>query len=357
MATAPRDYYQILGISKTASADDIKKAYRRLARQYHPDLHTGSKKADMEKKFKELNEAHEVISDPEKRKKYDQYGGDWQQAEAFERARQQTRTRGPGGGQWGPTGPWGYEGGANTQDSGGFPGENFSDFFENLFGRGSGSAGRSSAAAGEDLETQVELTLREVSVGVTKRVTLREPQTCKTCQGSRNQRGVACYACQGTGTTTESKTIEVRIPSGVQDGTRVRVAGKGQPGRQGGKRGDLYLHVTIPPDPIFRQQGSDLHVAFPIYPWEAALGAELTAPTLTEPVKVKIPPNSKADSRLRLKGKGLPSATGGHGDMFLTLYIVMPPVTTEDERALYERLSKQHHPDPRAELLAATQRR
>ena len=356
MATAPRDYYHILGVSKTASADDIKKAYRRLARQYHPDLHTGSKKVEMEKKFKELNEAHEVISDPEKRKKYDQYGGEWQQAEAFARARQQSRPSGSGG-PWGSTGPWGYEGGASGQESSGFPGENFSDFFENLFGRGNKATGQGSAMAGEDLETQVELTLREVLAGVTKRVNLREPQPCKTCQGSGNQRGRACYACQGTGMMMDFKTIEVRIPAGVQDGTRVRVAGKGQPGIQGGKRGDLYLHVTIPPDPIFRQQGSDLHVTFPIYPWEAALGAELTAPTLTEPVKVKVPPGSKADSKLRLKGKGLPSATGGHGDLFLILQIVMPPVSTEEERVLYERLSTQPHPDPRADLLAATRRR
>lgn len=157
--------------------------------------------------------------------------------------------------------------------------------------------------------------------------------------------------------TTESKTIEVRIPAGVQDGTRVRVAGKGQPGAHGGKRGDLYLHVVIPSDPIFRRQGSDLHVSLPVYPWEAMLGAEVTAPTPSEPVKVKVPPGSKADGKLRLKGKGLPSATGGHGDLFLTLQIVIPASVSEDERMLYERLSTQRHPDPRMELLQSAQRR
>jgi DnaJ-class molecular chaperone len=157
--------------------------------------------------------------------------------------------------------------------------------------------------------------------------------------------------------TAEYKTIEVRIPAGVQDGTRVRVAGKGHPGINGGKRGDLYLHVVIPSDPIFRRQGSDLHVTLPIYPWEAALGAEVTAPTLAEPVKVKVPPGSKAEGKLRLKGKGLPSATGGHGDLFLTLQIVLPAGISEDERVLYERLSKQRHPDPRTELLYGAQRR
>jgi DnaJ-class molecular chaperone len=336
MATTPRDYYQVLGLARSASADDIKKAFRRLARQYHPDLHGGSKKSEMEKKFKELNEAHEVLSDPDKRKKYDQYGAQWEQAEAFEKARQQAGARGFSG-----------------QESGGsFGGEGFSDIFENLFGgRGRAAGGRGFAVPGEDLETEVDLTLREVLTGVTKRVNLREPLTCSTCQGSGSVRGRTCPTCQGTGVTTEAKPIEVKIPAGVQDGTRVRVAGKGQPGMNGGKRGDLYLHVVIPPDPIFRRQGSDVHVMLPVYPWEAALGADVMAPTLTEPVKVKVPVGSRAESKLRLKGKGLPSAAGGHGDLFLTLQIVMPASVAEEEQTLYERLSRIKHPDPRTDLL------
>ena len=352
MATTPRDYYHILGVPRTASADDIKKAFRRLARQYHPDLHAGAKKAEMEKKFKELNEAQEVLTDPDKRKKYDQYGADWEQAQAFEKARQQAGSQGSGG-------PWGYEGNYTGQGGGGSGSEQFSDFFENLFGnRGRSGAGRSSAGMpGEDIETEVQLGLREVLTGVTKRLNLREPRTCSTCQGSGTVRGRSCATCQGTGVLTEYKTIEVRIPAGVQDGTRVRVAGKGQPGINGGKRGDLYLHVVISSDPIFRRQGSDLHVTLPVYPWEAMLGADVTAPTLAEPVKVKVPPGSKADGKLRLKGKGLPSASGGHGDLFLTLHIVLPIGISEDERILYERLSKQRHPDPRTELLYSAQRR
>lgn len=352
MATTPRDYYHILGIPRTASSDDIKKAFRRLARQYHPDLHAGAKKAEMEKKFKELNEAQEVLTDPDKRKKYDQYGADWDQAQAFEKARQQAKSQGFGG-------PWGFEGDYSGQASSASGSDQFSDFFESLFGnRGRAGAGRStSGMPGEDIETEVQLGLREVLTGVTKRVNLREPRTCQTCQGSGTVRGRSCTTCQGTGTTAEYKTIEVRIPAGVQDGTRVRVAGKGQSGTNGGKRGDLYLHVVIPSDPVFRRQGSDLHVALPVYPWEAMLGAEVTAPTLAEPVKVKVPPGSKAEGKLRLKGKGLPSATGGHGDLFLTLQIVLPAGITEDERILYERLSKQRHPDPRTELLYSARRR
>lgn len=340
MATTARDYYQVLGVPRGASPDDIKKAYRRLARQYHPDLHTGGKKAEMEKKFKELNEAHEVLSDPDKRKKYDRYGADWEQAEAYERARQQAGARGGFGGE-----------------ATGFGAENFSDIFENLFGgrAGTGSA-RGFAVQGEDLETEADLTLREVLTGVTKRLTLREPVSCPTCQGTGRIKGRPCQTCLGSGSVLQSKTIEVRIPAGVQDGTRVRVAGKGQPGMNGGRRGDLYLHVHIQPDPVFRQQGSDLHVTLPVWPWEAALGAEVMAPTLGEPVRVKIPPGSKADGKLRLKGKGLPTAAGGHGDLFLHLHIVMPPSVSEEERKLYEQLKRLRDDDPRSELLAAAQR-
>ena len=342
MATTPRDFYQILGVNRDASADEIKKAYRRLARQYHPDLHSGAKKAEMEKKFKELNEAHEVLSDPDKRKKYDQYGAQWEQAEAFEQARRQA---GAQGFQW--------------QQTGGGPGaEAFSDFFENLFSsRGGGATGRGFSAQGDDLESEVTLTLREVLTGVTKRVSLREPVPCTTCRGTGALRGHTCPTCLGNGSTAELKTIEVKIPAGVQDGTRVRVAGKGQPGYNGGKRGDLYLHVVIEPDPIFHRQGSDLHVTLPVYPWEAALGADVMAPTLSEPVKVKVPAGSKADGKLRLKGKGLPSAAGGHGDLFLNLHIVMPATFTEEEQTLYQRLGRGVHPDPRAELLIRTRMR
>jgi DnaJ-class molecular chaperone len=340
MATTSRDYYQILGLSKSASADDIKKAYRRLARQYHPDLHSGSKKSEMEKKFKELNEAQEVLSDPDKRKKYDQYGANWEQAEAYEQARRQAGARGRSG----PETPFGAEG--------------FSDIFENLFkGRGRAGSGRGFAMQGEDLETEVELTLAEVFNGVTKRMTLQEPVPCSTCHGSGTLRGRPCPTCHGQGAILHPNMIEVRIPAGVQDGTRVRVAGKGQAGTNGGRPGDLYLRVRIAPDNVFHRQGSDIHVSLPVFPWEAVLGADVMAPTLMEPVRVKVPPGSRADSKLRLKGKGLPAATGGHGDLFLTIQIVMPPSSTDEELALYDRLRAVEHPDPRVELLSQARRR
>lgn len=337
MATSERDYYQILGLPRTASADEIKKAYRRLARQFHPDMHSGAKKAEMEKKFKEMNEAHEVLSDPEKRKKYDQHGAQWEQAEAYEQARQAA----------------GAQGQAHS-----FSGEGFSDIFDSLFGgRGRTGGQRGFSSSGEDLETEVELSLREVLGGVTKRINLMEPTPCSTCRGSGAVKNRPCQACLGSGHRMESHSIEVKIPAGVQNGTRVRVPGKGQLGMNGGRRGDLYLHVTLMPDKVFRQQGSDLHVTLPVWPWEAALGTDVMAPTLTEPVRVKIPAGSRADSKLRLKGKGLPTAAGGHGDLFLTLQIVMPSPLTEGELKLYEQLSHLRSGDPRTELLTATQRR
>ena len=203
----------------------------------------------------------------------------------------------------------------------------------------------------------MQLTLAEVFTGVTKRMILQEPVPCSTCHGSGAIRGRPCPTCQGHGATLHPNTIEVRIPAGVQDGTRVRVAGKGQAGTNGGKPGDLYLRVTIAPDTVFRRQGSDIHVSLPVFPWEAALGAEVMAPTLMEPVRMKVPPGSRADSKLRLKGKGLPAATGGHGDLFLTIQIVMPPASTDEEHKLYDQLKAIAHPDPRAELLAQARRR
>ncbi|MET0514674.1 MAG: DnaJ C-terminal domain-containing protein, partial [Nitrospiraceae bacterium] len=169
-------------------------------------------------------------------------------------------------------------------------------------------------------------------------------------------RNRACVVCGGSGVQLEKRSIEVRIPAGVQEGTRVRVAGKGQRGFNGGKPGDLYLKVHIKSNGVFRLHGTDLSVTLPIWPWEAALGAEVMAPTLTEPVRVKIPSGSKSDAKLRLKGKGLPTASGGHGDLFLRLKIVMPSPISKEELAHYEQLARLPHSDPRAELLVAARR-
>lgn len=340
MGSTTRDYYRILGLSRAASPDDIKKAFRRLARQYHPDLHSGAAKSEMERKFKELNEAYEVLSDPEKRKQYDQRSSStgWSRPETHTKSRAKSDD-------------FGFTG---RQTQTGFGG-GFADFFENLFGEQRQSPPSGFSEQGEDVETTVEVSLRDVYWGVTKRVSLLEPVPCATCGGSGSLRGRICHSCFGTGARAESRVIEVKIPAGIQDGTKMRVAGKGRPGGDGGKRGDLYLHVKIKPGKVFHREGDDLHAVLPVWPWEAALGAEVTVPTLTHPVRVKIPAGSAAESKLRLKGKGLPTASGGQGDLLLTLQIIMPRVISEEARTLYQQLARQSHPDPRSEIIAKSQ--
>ena len=316
MAPSPRDYYEILGLPKTASPEDLKKAYRRLARKYHPDLHQGPKKAEMEKKFKELNEAYEVLGDEGKRKKYDQYGLGWKDAEAYEQARQKAGAAQPGG-EWRTM----YtEGGA----------ADFGDLFEHLFGRGARKEGpsfRGFAMGGADLEANVQVTLREALRGTSRRLTL-------------------------TDVNGKLQTLEVRIPKGVLDGERVRVKGKGAPGQGGAPSGDLYLHVNFAPHPVFRPQGSDIVVNLPVWPWEAALGGDIEVPTLSGPVRLKIPPGSQSKQKMRIKGKGLPTRSGTYGDQIVVLEVVVPPSVSPEEKGLFEELAKLKHSDPRSTLIS-----
>lgn len=314
MAEKKRDYYEVLGVGKTATAAELKKAYRRLARQYHPDLHSGAKKSEMEAKFKELNEAFEVLGDEEKRKKYDQYGMQWRDAEAYERARQEAGAQ-RGGGSWYTT----------SSES---P-EDFSHVFEEIFGGGGprgGASFRGFAMPGADLEATIPLSLREAYTGT--RRTLNLPDAAGNLH-----------------------SVEVRIPAGVRDGERLRVKGKGAPGRGGGPKGDLILSIHLTPHPVFQCKGEDIVVHLPLWPWEAVLGTDVQVPTLSGPVKMKIPPGSQAGQQLRLRGKGLPRRTGGHGDQLVRLEIRVPTTVSEEERHLYEQLSKGTHPDPRAHVL------
>jgi DnaJ-class molecular chaperone len=204
---------------------------------------------------------------------------------------------------------------------------------------------------GADLETSVRVTIREVLHGATRRVELEEPVPCPECGGTGRKGSAACPACGGTGTRAERRTIDVKIPAGVHDGMRVRVGGKGAPGSNGGRRGDLYLRVEVAPDKVFRRHGDDVHVHLPVWPQEAALGAEVLAPTLVDPVRVKVPPGSRTGGKLRLKGKGLPTEQGGHGDLYFVIQVVVPSTLTEEERKLYEQLGRARTDDPRADLL------
>ena len=309
MAVEYKDYYKLLGVSKKATKDEIGKAYKKLARKYHPDFNDGDKEA--ENKFKDINEAHEVLKDEEKRKLYDTLGPDWQNAQHFQNQ----------GGAYSGS-PFG-----NSRYSGTFTGQNFnssgfSDFFETIFGGGKASAGfgaspfgayAQSPRKGRDTDVTIQLGLEEAYLGVSRTVTL---------QGASGQK----------------RNLEVKIPAGVKNGARIRLAGQGEPGSgQSAKPGDLYLHVSLLPHPKFTLDDNDVVYELPVAPWEAALGAKLRVPTLDGEIELSIPAGSGSSRKFRLRGKGL-GAGANKGDQFVRLAIAMPSDLTDEEKLLWEKL-------------------
>lgn len=339
MAIEYKDYYQILGVSKTASEDEIRKAFRKLARQYHPDV--AKDKAEGERKFKEINEAYEVLSDPEKRRKYDTLGPNWEQAGAG--------AGGFNGGGYGRAG--GPSGGYTWRSSNGdesfeFGGTGFSDFFEAMFGsmgaRGfSGNYGgveeedfipprsrRGGAARpGKDLQAEILVSLEEALRGSTRQITVRRST--------------------GPGRAPREEIYQVKIPAGVHEGQMIRMAGQGEKSTSGGKAGDLYLRVRLERHPDFRVEGNHLYYDLPLAPWEAALGGHVQIPTLEGHVSLKIPAGTQAGQKLRLRGQGLPIKNGGRGDLYAVAQIEMPSHITEKEHKLWEELAKTSHFNPR----------
>jgi curved DNA-binding protein len=319
MSVKFQDYYEILGVGRDASEDEIKRAYRKLARKYHPDV---NKDKGAEEKFKQINEAHEVLKDPEKRKLYDQLGPDWQAGQDFkpppgwEKAHFQFRT-GPG---------------AEAFDFGG----GFSDFFESLFGGSMAGGGRASGGQrswvmrGQDHEAEIEIDLESAYRGATRTLTLQGHEI--------DPQGQVRPTVQN---------IQVKIPSGVTDGTRIRLAGKGGEGMGGGSPGDLYLKVRIEPHPRFSLDGHNLLTEVPVTPWEAALGATVQVETMDGTVKLKIPPNSQSGKKLRLRGKGFPKKTGERGDLIARLNIVIPKNLTAREKELFAQMAKDSSFNPR----------
>ena len=319
-----KDYYKVLGVAREASEDDLKKAFRKLARQYHPD--TARDKKSAEEKFKEINEAYEVLGDREKRQRYNQLGSDWQQGPDF-------RQPPPGaGGTWRrPASPGGV-GGAGEEFE--FGGTGFSDFFEHVFGArgragpggfGQGGLGGFPGAGpeagpehGRDLESDLLVTLEEASNGAERLLSLRRRDRAAT------------------------ETLKVKIPAGVSDGQRIRVAGKGEPGPAGGPPGDLYLTVRLQKHPDFRVQGADLYYELELAPWEAALGAKKNVPTLQKAVAVKVPPGADTGQQLRLKGLGLPKPGGTRGDLYAVLTVQVPPAKNAAQKKLWEQLREAH---------------
>jgi curved DNA-binding protein len=312
MAVQFRDYYETLGVSKTANEDEIRSAFRKLARKYHPDVAKDKKSA--EEKFKQINEAYEVLSDPEKRRKYDQLGENWNQ---------------PGGGFQPPPG-WGQSAGGGFPRQGGgvefeFDGTGFSDFFEAFFGGGRGRSAFGGfgqrpprSERGSDVEADIMVTLEEALNGSTRAVSLRRTASNKV------------------------ETYHVKIPKGVHDGQRIRLAGQGEAGEGGGVSGDLFLRVRLARHPDFRVEGSDLIHEEKIEPWQGALGTELKIPLITGNVRMKIPPGTQGGQRFRLREKGLPQSGGGFGDLYVEVQIQIPKKLSEKEKALWRDLARLH---------------
>ncbi len=341
MAVKFRDYYEVLGVPRTASEDDIRKEYRKLARKHHPDVNPGDKSA--EEKFKEINEAYEVLSDPDKRKRYDQLGANWKAGSDF--------TPPPGGrnGRVDFSGDFGDMFGGNRGASG------FSDFFESMFGRGRTGGARSGAnfrMPGQDIEAEIQLTLEEAHRGGTRSISLEVTEPCPECNGTGRKDGKVCPTCRGAGVISRPKSFDVTIPPGVRDGSVIRLAGQGEPGANGGPPGDLYLHVRIQPHRLFEVVGeNDIQIELPVAPWEAALGAKVTVPTLDGSVEMTIPAGTQGGTRLRLRNQGLNKRGGGRGDEYVKIKIVIPPRLTAKERELFEKLAAESRFNPR-ELMA-----
>ncbi|MER2622844.1 MAG: DnaJ C-terminal domain-containing protein [Accumulibacter sp.] len=309
-----KDYYQILGVPREATAEEVKKAFRKLARKYHPDV---SKEADAEARMQELNEANAVLSDPEKRAAYDQLGRGYQPGQDFH-----------------PPPDW--DAGFEFSGRGFAPGEaaDFSDFFAELFGRMGGARGFAPGqrahfqARGEDHHAKVLLDLEDAFTGATRQISLRAPRT--DAQGR---------------VTLDTRTLNVKIPQGVYAGQIIRLAGQGAPGSGGAAAGDLMLEVRFRPHARFRAQGRDLFLSLPVAPWEAALGAVVAVALPQGSVKVRIPEGAQSGRQLRVRGKGIPGTPPG--DLLLDLQVVLPPAATAKARALYETMARELAFDPR----------
>jgi len=355
-----KDYYKILGVNKSASQQEIKKAYRKLARQQHPDVNPNDSRA--EERFKELNEAYEVLSDPEKREKYDLLGSNWKSA--------------PGGSY--STGGVNFNedifgsffkdlnfgrGSKGTRRESSFKGfDGFSDFFNTFFGSTghTSSTGRSNftqdpftntASRSKDVEYEMEITLNEAFNGTEKSFQIQRQEACTTCRGLGRDGNKLCYNCGGSGMTLSTRQIQTKIPPGVKEGSRIRLRGEGELYRDG-TRGDMYLKVKLINHDLFEIKENDIYCKIPITIWESALGAEIDIPSLNgKHIQMKIPPETQNSRKFRLSGMGMPNLKGGlPGNMIVEVNVVMPQSLSQREKELFSELGRIRHDNPRSNL-------
>ncbi|HID46378.1 MAG TPA: J domain-containing protein [Chromatiaceae bacterium] len=313
------DYYEVMGVKRDATQDEIKRAYRKLARKYHPDV---SKEADAEEKFKRLGEAYEVLKDPEKRAAYDQLGKNWKAGQDFN-----------------PPPDWdaGFEFSGGGFTGGGGDSQAYSDFFESLFGQrsggftGAGASQRGFHMRGQDHHAKVLIDLEDAYQGATRNITLQVPEVDPSGH-----------------VITKQRTLKVRIPKGVKQGQQIRLAGQGAPGMGQGGSGDLYLEIEFKPHPFYRVEGRDVYLELPVAPWEAALGGKVKVPTPAGVLDLRIPPDSGSGKKMRLKGKGIPGRQPG--DFYVQLKIVLPPAASDKAKVLYEKMKQELPFNPRAAL-------
>lgn len=350
MSVKFRDYYEVLGVTRNATEDEIRQAFRKLARQYHPDMNPGNKTA--EDKFKELNEANEVLSDPEKRKKYDQLGANWKNGADF-------------------TPPPGWKksqvryttdfkdvfSNDNVRNDEGFGFGGFSDFFESLFGGGrpttqnqqrSQNSQSRKTQHSHDYEIEITIPLEDAHKGGRQKIALNQKaRTCPACRGEKRLGSNLCPACKGAGQVLTQKTVDVNIPLGVRDGAIIKAAGQGHRINGGNQRGDLYIKIKLKPHPVLTVSGDDLNAEIPIAPWEAIFGVTLEVPTIEGKAEIKIQPGAQGGQRMRLRGYGLSKRSGGRGDYYIKLKIVVPQNPTEKEKELYKELAQISQFNPR----------
>lgn len=342
MAIEYKDYYEILGVSRNAGDDEIRSAFRRLARQFHPDK--AGNNSEAEDRFKQINEAYEVLSDPARRDQYDDFFGAWEAGLTGDEAWKNFNQRS----QFAGSGPSHFQ----------FDNQGFSEFFGELFGRNGQGRGRSTSqpspkknasidGRGEDLEADVWVTLEEVINGAVRTISMKRSTKCTTCLGMGQYNAHPCEPCAGTGNVLHNEAIKVKIPKAIKEGSFLRIPGRGEEGIAKGPAGDLYLKVHYAAHPDFHIERDTLVHELELAPWEAVLGTAISVPTLTGPATIKIPAGTQNGAKLRLKGRGLPAADSSAGDLIVNIRIQVPASAALRERQLWEELARESTFQPR----------